>query len=704
MHIFRPVSYTQMTRLCLAVGTLSGIAALSLGGQSAWADPCTTPSNGPTGSGAATFVYQCAGAYAGDWTNKYYVYNPATDAQTALYAPDYSYDCTTGTWTQAEWDYDAGSGAYIENRVAATAPPDLPTNCPVPATTAVTTPNSSSQSSSSGSASAQSTAPAPAPTPTQTASTAPVNSKSSPTPTQPSATTDPVTTNPSENDAPSAPGASMDNTVSSQSQSGNATVDHNGTAGNATTGDATTTVDVANLVETVGNAFGSGTTTFTTNVDGNVNGDLVFDPSVIASGASGSDPGSEPTALLSSTSSNAAIDNDISASASTGNATVANNGTAGNATTGDAETAVNLINIINSAIAAGQSFVGTININGDLNGNILIPQSVIDQLLGSNGGGTTTDPNTAVASTTNESISNNITAGATSGDATVTNNRSAGNATSGAASTNVTIMNLTGSSIVGKNVLLVFVNVLGQWVGMIVNAPAGATSAEFGGGIESTTPTSASTLSTTPSSTTPRSSVVEADAQLSITNNVDANAQSGNALVTGNGTAGNATSGTAETAVNILNMENSVLSLANWFGILFINVFGTWNGDFGIAPDPAAPVTSSSTSTNSPTQTSNLEPASYSSPRRFATFIANDSNSNITDNNNAPGSNPGTSSDTAILGDATITPTASRLNTSSLPTQDNGTHANYAVSALGLSLALLLLAVSERDRLLRRKP
>ena len=692
MHIFRPVTCMQMTRLCLAVGTLSGIAALGLGGQAAWADPCTTPNNGPTGSAAATFTYQCTGTYAGDWTNKYYAYSPTTGTQTALYAPDYSYDCTTGTWTQAEWDYDAGSGAYIESRVAAIAPPDTPTNCPAPTSSSGTTPNSSSQTS----ASAQTTTPDPTPpttpaTPTSTSST----TQATPTPaqayTEPSSNTtaNPVATDPH---APTGPvkGTSLTNTVGSQSQTGNAAVTNNGTAGNATSGNATTTVDVANLVETVGNAFGSGTTTFTSNIDGNVNGDLVFDPSVIAAGASGSDnPDSEPTTLLSSTNGNTAIDNDITASADTGNATVAGNGTAGNATSGNAETAVNLINIINSAVAAGHSFVGTININGDLNGNILIPQSVIDELLSTNAAGTDTDPtaNTAVASTSNESISNNVTASAISGDATVANNQNAGNATSGAAGTNVTIMNLTGSSIVGKNVLLVFVNVLGQWVGMIVNAPTGATSAEFGDGIESTT---------TPTTTAPTNSAIEANAQLSITNNVDASARSGNALVTDNGTAGDATSGTAETAVNILNVENSVLSLANWFGVLFINVFGTWNGNFGIEPTPT-PIAPSSISTNNPAQTTNDDPASYSVPSRFATFVANNNTSD-----SSPASSPNTSGDTAVLGDAIITPAASKSNTNSQATSD-AAHISYAVPAFGLGITLLLLVASERDRILRRK-
>jgi hypothetical protein len=35
-------------------------------------------------------------------------------------------------------------------------------------------------------------------------------------------------------------------------------------------------------------------------------------------------------------------------------------------------------------------------------------------------------------------------------------------------------------------------------------------------------------------------------------------------------------------------MINSAFSLSHWFGVLFINVFGSWIGNFGTAP-PAAP-------------------------------------------------------------------------------------------------------------------
>src|ERR1700761_3474282 len=101
-----------------------------------------------------------------------------------------------------------------------------------------------------------------------------------------------------------------------------------------------------------------------------------------------------------------------------------------------------------------------------------------------------------------------------------------------------------------------------------MNAPAGTTAAELGGGVSSnTTVDNNATLNNTNND--------------KINNNVNVSAQSGNASVTGNTTGGNATSGDADASVNLLNLINDKLSLNGWFGMLFINVYGTWNGSFG---------------------------------------------------------------------------------------------------------------------------
>lgn len=589
MQHISPRLRTYAIHLGLAVGALSGLAVLCLGANTAWADAlCTPPANGPTSPDAPTFTYQCDGAYAGDWTNAYYVYNPATAAESPLYTEAYTYNCTAGAWSQNEWDYDPTSGAYVENWMPATTAPNQPTNC--------------------------------------------------------------ATNN-----------SSLNTSTDASTTSGDATVAGNGTAGNATSGSGTVEVTDTNTVDST---TSGGVTIFNANV-GDTNGDLVLDPSQILPGTTGAT--TQPPAVVSATS-DTSLSNTITATAASGNAVVTGNGDAGNATSGNAQVIINLINMLNSAITAGQSFIGTINIYGDLNGNILIPQSVIDQLLAT---GDASGGSPSLLSTTNESIVNNVNASAASGNATVADNAFGyGTATTGNANTNVTILNLTNSSVVGQNVLLVFVNVLGQWIGMIVNAPAGATSAEFGGGVISTTPSTGA-------------STVDANTTLSITNTVNGSAVSGDASVLSNRNGGNATTGSAEVAVNILNIENSELSLANWFGVLFINVFGTWNGNFGILPTPVSAVPAGGT-TNNDSSAPVDQTTSVAGFHQFATFVADGF------------SNP-SGSDSAVLADTITKPTDKLAN---LPTPDNKAHASYALPFLGFGMALLLIAIAERDRIL----
>jgi hypothetical protein len=111
---------------------------------------------------------------------------------------------------------------------------------------------------------------------------------------------------------------------------------------------------------------------------------------------------------------------------------------------------------------------------------------------------------------------------------------------------------------------------------MIVNSPGGSTAAALGGGLTSQGPSSPAGSST--------SSDTSLDYQniSNINNNITAQSTSGSATVSENTRGGNAATGNATASVNLLNISMSSLSLSNWLGVLFINVFGSWNGSFGI--------------------------------------------------------------------------------------------------------------------------
>ncbi len=380
--------------------------------------------------------------------------------------------------------------------------------------------------------------------------------------------------------------AVINNCVNSGANSGNADVVGNGTAGNATTGDADVMATLINLIQSSG-LSGAALNTFIANIQ-NMDGNLHIDPAALANFAA-NNPGCGCAGTI-QTILNAQINNNVNLDAGSGNATVSGNGTAGNASTGDANAVANIVNMINSMAAAGQSFLGIINIFGTLNGNILLPQGWYDSVLASGAldGGSGCNGCGPGGSNMNVAINNNLDLNASSGNADVSYNGSAGNALTGDALTKINIINMVNRQIVGGNVLLVFINVLGHWVGVLMDAPVGTTTGALGGSISDN------------SNCACAGGLPNLNAE--INNNINLNAHTGNAAVTYNGKAGDATTGNATASLNLLNIVNSQLSLANWFGVLFINVFGTWNGSLLEEQPPVAPAVSSTTSQAAPPQ------------------------------------------------------------------------------------------------------
>lgn len=355
----------------------------------------------------------------------------------------------------------------------------------------------------------------------------------------------------------------VNNDIDSTAQSGDAGVRGNQSSGNANSGDANAVATVVNSVHSTVDG-GKGVAYFTADINGNIVGDITLGPTIDDATIASSVSIDGNTNINNDTN----LTNDIDVGAVSGDAKVRGNESTGSATSGNANTVVDVLNLINTIIAANKSFVGTINIYGNLDGDILISPEFIPQLLASNSNATyETDLALAMNINDDKSIVNNVNLQANSGDATVQGNGSQGSATSGNTQTNLTILNLTGHEVNAANSLLVFVNVLGTWVGMIVDAP-GATAAALGNGVTSSKINASATAN------------VEDSA--SITNNINLASQSGDASVKGNQSQGNATSGNATASANIANISKSTFNLSDWFGVLYINVFGSWKGWFGV--------------------------------------------------------------------------------------------------------------------------
>lgn len=432
------------------------------------------------------------------------------------------------------------------------------------------------------------------------------------------------------------------NNITSDGASGDAGVSANTAAGDATTGAVSVVTNLLNLLNAMWTFSGSGMAYFVQNIFGNQTGDVNINTGTtpaattapVCSGGSlvsNADTGSSSTntaadscdnALTVNSQTNGAIVNNVGLDAQSGNASVTGNTQGGSAQSGDALAELNLVNLIDTAIGSSQSFFGIINIYGNLDGDILFPQldlngavassstaptsagSVSDATTGPDSTNTASNSNTNTANVTNSAnadFNNNVNATATTGNADVSDNTSAGSATSGAATTNNSLFNLFYTNVFGDNAVLVIVNDMGTWVGQLLDLSGVSDSS--GGGLLTSNATVTNT-DTGPGSTNTASNSNTNTANLNnsvngtITNNVNAAATSGSATVSDNTSGGNATSGNATVASDIANIFSSTLQIAHTFGILFINVFGSWTGSVGMntaaGDSPAATTTSGS--------------------------------------------------------------------------------------------------------------
>jgi hypothetical protein len=502
----------------------------------------------PAGADAKTYTYN---ANSGLWENQYYTWNPVTGQTTPRTTPTYSYNPATGMWDTTQYKYDAPSGTYVPNVVAVAKPPASATKVVPNATTSMGGSNNGLGNSGA------------------------------------------LLSSSNNGTFDNFYNAGISNKLSSVAVTGDATIYGNTTGGSALSGNATTSANILNMLQSSANLLGNNAQTFVSNIYGDVQGDILINPTNMSQPATDATTGTNNNFKLNSQNSGQ-INNDINVASTSGNATVSKNTSGGDATTGNASAIANVVNVLDSMISAKQSFLGVVNIYGNLTGNIVMPQEFLDQLLATNAPTATIDASAInnYSSTVNnsQSINNNVDNSAVSGSADVSHNTTAGSATTGSASNKVTVFNLTGSQYISADTMLVFVNVMGQWIGVMMNAPVGSTAAAYGSGVTSTT-------------TVANNTNVNVANNQSINNNIHAKANSGNAAVTDNTKGGNAKSGSADTAVNLLNLTNDQFSASHWFGILFINVFGNWYGNLGVSKPVVASTTGGSNTVAGSTDT-----------------------------------------------------------------------------------------------------
>lgn len=330
----------------------------------------------------------------------------------------------------------------------------------------------------------------------------------------------------------------------------------------------------------------------------------------LTNAGNGSDSTNSATASDSSTSAtfqsnDADINNVIVLEANSGNNTSSGN-TGGNTTltTGDANVSANVTNFVNNNIAGGV-VINTVNIYGDLVGDIILPEQSLcggtcdSSTSATNSGNGSDSTNTATVSTSQDAVtfqSNDAEiANAVILDAQTGNNSAEKNTggdssiQSGDSNLDVNVVNVANQNVSG-DWWIVLVNQAGSWIGMIMGAPEGSSMAgsegtQFvvnpdgsitvlneGNGSGSTN-TASSTASN--SETTVQSNTASVQNTLALSANTGGNAANNN---TGGDT--KVVTGDANIIANVVNFVNNNISGSGRVVITVVNVFGSWIGNF----------------------------------------------------------------------------------------------------------------------------
>lgn len=405
---------------------------------------------------------------------------------------------------------------------------------------------------------------------------------------------------------------SVINTLQSVAKSGDVTVDANTNVGDSVTGAANVIATLINLLSAAWSWSNGNLGFFIQNLFGNQTGDIMLQPTerVIGGGGqlggasagnSNTGAGSTNRASVSNESdlevnakNSGSITNDVDLLAQSGDAVASRNTSAGDVRSGDAMAAVSIINMINSFINSGSSFFGILNIFGNFSGDILFPEGFLDNLFGggsnsaSNDGtgagsvnqaGVDNSSETSIENSAFYGINNNVTTTAQSGAAGLDANTKAGSTRTGEAATQNGLFNMVNSHIFGENAVLVIVNVMGHWVGRVMKLDGGRTMSALltGKAQVSNDDTGAGSVNQANVSNASKADIKQAS-EGTITNNVNARAQSGDATASQNTEVGNVETGSAKAVSSVANIVDSVLNVSRWFGVLVINVFGDWFG------------------------------------------------------------------------------------------------------------------------------
>ncbi|MBU2052118.1 hypothetical protein KKH13_02835 [Patescibacteria group bacterium] len=247
------------------------------------------------------------------------------------------------------------------------------------------------------------------------------------------------------------------------------------------------------------------------------------------------------------------VANEILSVADSGNNSITN-ATDSAITTGDAYSIVSLLNQVNTTIINSQIYLVTINIFGDVNANIILPELAVG------GGDTPCCDGQDVTINNQATVSSQINSQAVSGQNTVVAATDA-QIESGDAQSVVNVTNVVNTTLVNTSISSLVINVLGEWIGSWLGADEWLTEGDSGGCdgcIDD----------------------VSIDNQALVENNITSLAVSGGNNVSAQ--SGQIRTGNAYSSISLFNFINtSIINSRGFWG--FINIFGRLTGNVGTA-------------------------------------------------------------------------------------------------------------------------
>lgn len=387
----------------------------------------------------------------------------------------------------------------------------------------------------------------------------------------------------------------LTNNIDSSSTSGGATVANNTAVESASSGDATVVATVINIDSQSSGSLDKQIESYSLTPSPNGSGDITLSLDTTTSGST-----VQPITIPIGTNTDTeTVNNLITLSSGSGSITADSNTSIGQLSSGDAYANANVINILGSNVSAPEIFLGYITVDGNLTGDILLPDALLSSILNNNGN-YGLDSYTPLNSSLSYALTNGINTKAISGSALADANSSIGDIGSGVAANLLNTNDLVGLNVYGQTGLLVFINVTGTWDGNILGQNKGVTSALLG--VNGSSEPILIPLSS------------EQKALLNLNNLINITSQSGDISATKNSSVGNIKTGDAITVVNIANIVGSNLIFTKNFGILFITILGDWYGSFGVDTPYGGQKTSSD---GAPQQNNQSSPDQQQTSRTF---------------------------------------------------------------------------------------